>query len=393
MELKVRAVESVEEKSVQEVEKELLEKHEEKINETSNEETPQVKMDFGEEAKVKETEVQAEEVTKEESVVEDTSEKIEEVAQEPAELSEQEVLSYIGKRYGREINSLDELNAAREEAEKLPEDVAAYFKYKKETGRGIEDYVKLQRDFSAMHPDSLLREYLTITEGEGLDPEDIDSLMEDYSFDEEVDDEAAIKKIKLAKKRTIAKAKKFFNEQKELYKQPLESSSAANPQAQEEVQAYRQYLESVKTQQQEAEVKRDWFVKETNKVFTDNFKGFDFVIDDNTLTFSPGETATIRKNQENVMNFVNKFLDDKGLIKDAAGYHRALAIAMNPDKFARFFYEQGKSNATEDVMRKTKNIEMSERRAPEVTNKGGFQVKSVNPDSGRGLKIRSIKRK
>ena len=84
--------------------------------------------------------------------------------------------------------------------------------------------------------------------------------------------------------------KKFFNEQKELYKQPLESSSAANPQAQEEVQAYRQYLESVKTQQLEAEVS-DWFVKETNKVFTDNFKGFDFVIDDNTLTFSPGETA------------------------------------------------------------------------------------------------------
>ena len=88
-----------------------------------------------------------------------------------------------------EINSLDELNAAREETEKLPEDVAAYFKYKKETGRGIEDYVKLQKDFSSMNPDNLLREYLTITEGEGLDPEDIDSLMEDYSYDEELDDE------------------------------------------------------------------------------------------------------------------------------------------------------------------------------------------------------------
>ena len=91
--------------------------------------------------------------------------------------------------------------------------------------------------------------------------------------------------------------------------------------------------------------------------------------------------------------FTKSFITSLGLIKDAAGYHRALAIAMNPDKFARFFYEQGKSNATEDVMRKTKNIEMSERRAPEVTNKGGFQVKSVNPDTGRGLKIRSIKRK
>lgn len=386
MELKVRAVDAVEEKSVQEVEQELLDKHEEKLNETSEttEETPQIKMDFAEESVVNDT------PKAEEEKIEDKPESVE----EPAELSEQDVLSYIGKRYGREINSLDELNAAREEAEELPEDVAAYFKYKKETGRGIEDYVKLQRDFSAMNPDSLLREYLTITEGEGLDPEDIDSLMEDYSYDEELDDESVIKKTKLAKKKAIAKAKKFFNEQKELYKQPLESRTAVDSQSNnEELQEYRQYLESVKTQQQESEAKRNWFLKETDKVFTEDFKGFDFVLDDKTVTFSPGDTQTIKKNQETPMNFINKYLDDKGLIKDAVGYHRALSIAMNPDKFAKFFYEQGKSEATEDVIRKTKNINMSERKAPEVTNKGGFQVKSVNPDSGRGLKIRSIKRK
>jgi len=386
MELKVRAVDAVEEKSVQEVEQELLDKHEEKFNDSSEtkEDNPQVKMDFVEESVVEDT------PKTEEEKIEDTPEPVE----EPAELSEQDVLSYIGKRYGKEINSLDELSAAREEAEELPEDVAAYFKYKKETGRGIEDYVKLQRDFSAMNPDSLLREYLTVTEGEGLDPEDIDSLMEDYSWDEELDDESVIKKTKLAKKKTIAKAKKFFNEQKELYKQPLESRPAVDSQSNnEELQEYRQYLESVKTQQQESEAKRDWFLKETDKVFTEDFKGFDFVLDDKTVTFSPGDAQTIKKTQETPMNFINKYLDDKGLIKDAAGYHRALSIAMNPDKFAKFFYEQGKSEATEDVIRKTKNINMSERRAPEVTNKGGFQVKSVNPDSGRGLKIRSIKRK
>ena len=385
MELKVRAVDAVEEKSVQEVEQELLDKHEEKLNETSEttEEAPQIKMDFAEESVVDDT-------SKAEEKIEDTPELVE----EQAELSEQDVLSYIGKRYGKEINSLDELSAAREEAEELPEDVAAYFKYKKETGRGIEDYVKLQRDFSAMNPDSLLREYLTVTEGEGLDPEDIDSLMEDYSWDEELDEESVIKKTKLAKKKTIAKAKKFFNEQKELYKQPLESRPAVDSQSNnEELQEYRQYLESVKTQQQESEAKRDWFLKQTDKVFTEDFKGFDFVLDDKTVTFSPGDAQTIKKNQETPMNFINKYLDDKGLVSDAAGYHRALSIAMNPDKFAKFFYEQGKSEATEDVIRKTKNINMSERRAPEVTNKGGFQVKSVNPDSGRGLKIRSIKRK
>lgn len=385
MELKVRAVEAVEEKSVQEVEQELLDKHEEKLIEDDNqvENTPQIKMDFAE-GKSEETNTEAKK----------TSEETPEPVQEPAELSEEDVLSYIGKRYGREINSLDELSAVREEAEELPEDVASYFKYKKETGRGIEDYVRLQKDFSAMNPDALLREYLTITEGEGLDPEDIDSLMEDFSYDEELDDESVVKKTKLAKKKTVAKAKKFFNEQKELYKQPLESRPVADSQSNnEELQEYRQYLESAKTQQQESETKRNWFLKESDKVFTDDFKGFDFVLDDKTVTFSPGDAQTIKKNQETPMNFINKYLDDKGLISDAAGYHRALSIAMNPDKFANFFYEQGKSEATEDVIRKTKNINMSERRAPEVTNKGGFQVKSVNPDSGRGLKIRSIKRK
>ena len=93
------------------------------------------------------------------------------------------------------------------------------------------------------------------------------------------------------------------------------------------------------------------------------------------------------------MNFITKYLDEKGFVKDAPGYHRALAIAMNPDKFAKFFYEQGKSEATEDVLRKTKNINMSERRAPEATNKGGMKIRSVGSDSGRGLKIRSITKK
>jgi len=375
MELKVRAVDAVEEKSVQEVENELLQKHEEKFSEPSesSEETPKVEIN-----------------TTEESVVEDTPE----VEETPQELSEDDVLSYIGKRYGKEINSFDELMTERKESEELPEDVASYFKYKKETGRGIEDYVKLQRDFDSMNPDSLLREYLVATEGEGLDAEDIDSLMEDYSYDEELDDEAVIKKAKLAKKKTIAKAKKYFNEQKEMYKQPLESSPVATSESEnEEFQAYKQYIESVKTQQEESDAKRSWFIKKTDEVFTEDFKGFEFSLGDNTVTYSPGDTQSIKKNQETPMNFINKYLDEDGLMKDAGGYHRALAIAMNPDKFANFFYEQGKSEATEDVLRKTKNINMSERRAPEVTNKGGFQVKSVNPDSGRGLKIRSINKK
>lgn len=376
MEMQVREVTDVVEKSKQQIEQELLDKHE-----------AQQKLEFDDDKKeqVDSVEVSEPEVKSEESV-------IEEIKKDPelSELNEEQVLSFIEKRYGKQINSLEELTAEREESETLPEDVAAYFKYKKETGRSLEEYVKLQQDFSQMNPDSLLKEYLTITE-EGLDPEDIESIMEDYESDEELDDPADIKKTKLAKKKIIAKAKKFFREQQEVYKQPLESRESSASQN-EEFKAYKQYVNEAKTQKEESDRKSDWFAKKSDEVFSTEFKGFKFKVDESDITFSPGNASELRKAQDTPMNFVNKFLDESGMLKDAEGYHRSLAIAMNPEKFAQFFYEQGQSNATEDVIRKTKNINMSERSAPEVSTKGGMQVKSVSTPSSNGLKIRSIKR-
>ncbi len=388
MELKVRALDAPEEKSVQQVEKELLDQHEQKQidAESPNETVVQ---------KVEETdEKQNPDTPPEENKKEEAQEDVEKVVDRPYdELKDEDVLSYIGKRYGKEINSIEELIAEREENEELPEDVAAYFKYKKETGRGIEDYARLQQDFSSMAPDTLLRQFVIETEGDGLDDEDIDSLLEEFSYDEEADDESTIKKIKLSKKRKIAKAKKYFKEKQELYKQPLESRPVESSEKDnEEFQAYKQYVAEAKTQVEEDRRKKEWFLQQTDQVFNKDFKGFEFQVGENPIVYSPGDAATLRKAQETSANFVNQYLDDKGLIKNAAGYHKALAVAMNPDKFAQFFYEQGKSEATQDVMRKTKNINMSERKAPEVTNKGGFKVKSLTPDTGRGLKIRSIKK-
>ena len=189
MELKVRAVEAVEEKSIQEVEQQLLEQHEEKFSEET---------------------------------VEQEEEHPEYIA---PELREEDVLSFIKNKYGKDINSLDELTAARE-SEELPEDVSAYFKYKKETGRGIEDFVKLNKDIDDSDPDTLLKEYFFATE-DGLDAEDIESMMEDYIIDEDFDEESDIKKKKIARKKIIAKAKKYFEEQKEKYRVPLESRGSS----------------------------------------------------------------------------------------------------------------------------------------------------------------------
>jgi hypothetical protein len=385
MDIKVREVSS-DEKSTQEIEQQLLDKHEEKFQSDTEKESMEVK------AVEPEAEVEVQEDnTQEEAPVEEVVEEQPPQLEAQPELNEDEVLSYIGKRYGKEINSIDELVSERKESEPLPEDVAAYLKYKKETGRGFEDYARLQKDYSDLSPDALLREYYTITE-EGLDSEDIDDMMDEFTIDEEVHEPTDIKKIKLAKKKEIAKAKKFLRQQQEQYKQPLESRERSASESDDELIEYRQYLESAKTQQDDANHKREWFVKKSDEVFSSEFKGFKFNIGEDEIVYTPGSASELRKAQETPLNFVNKYLDSNGFIKDAEGYHKSLAVAMNPEKFAQFFYEQGKSQATDDVIRKTKNINMSERTAPEVSSKSGLQVKSVSQPSSRGLKIKSIKR-
>jgi hypothetical protein len=379
MEIKVKAVESPDSKSVQEVEKELLEKHEESLNNEAGE-----------------TDMEGVEQSTESATTTEEQESVQpegEAQTESSELSEEDVLSYIGKRYGREINSFDELVSERESSEELPEDVASYLKYKQETGRGFEDFVKLQQDFDEMHPDDLLESYYKATEN-GLDDEDIEIMLDEFDYDEDIDAESDIKKIKLAKKKEIAKAKSYFNEMKEQYKQPLESRASEGSQVDtEKLEAYEQYIKSADTQKVEGERRRQWFTEKTDEVFGGEFKGFEFSVDGNAVLYSPQSVDAMKKEQSNVMNFINKFMTEDGLISDAQGYHKAIAVASNPEKFAQFFYEQGKASATEDVTRKMKNINMSERKAPEVTNKGGMQIRAINPDSGKGLKIRSLKKK
>jgi len=379
MEIKVKAVESPDSKSVQEVEKELLEKHEESLNNEAGE----TNMEGVEQSTESATTTEEQESVQPEG----------EAQTESSELSEEDVLSYIGKRYGREINSFDELVSERESSEELPEDVASYLKYKQETGRGFEDFVKLQQDFDEMHPDDLLESYYKATE-KGLDDEDIEIMLDEFDYDEDIDVESDIKKIKLAKKKEIAKAKSYFNEMKEQYKQPLESRASEGSQVDtEKLEAYEQYIKSADTQKVEGERRRQWFTEKTDEVFGGEFKGFEFSVDGNAVLYSPQSVDAMKKEQSNVMNFINKFMTEDGLISDAQGYHKAIAVASNPEKFAQFFYEQGKASATEDVTRKMKNINMSERKAPEVTNKGGMQIRAINPDSGKGLKIRSLKKK
>ena len=378
--IKVKAVEFVDDnKSKQEIESELLKKHEQELQ--------------SEESEVKD---KNEETT--ESVVVSKEEKTEEVVEPEktpsSELSDEDVLSYIKNRYNKDISSVDDLFTQKKDNDELPEEVSAYLKYKKETGRGIEDFYKLQKDFDVMEDDQLLATYYEDIE-DGLDALDIQDLIEEkFSFDEELDEVRDIKKRKLAKKRELAKAKKYFNDQKDKYKIPLESSGGGlSDKDREKFNAYKSYIDESNTVQEVQKKKYDWFLKKTDEVFNNEFKGFEFNVGDKNFTYKPGDASELKNVQKDVNNFVNKYMDNEGLINDAKGYHKALSIAMNPEKYAKFFYEQGMTDAVDNVSKKSKNIDMDVRQASQSVSKDGLKIRAVgNTDSGRGLKIRSLKR-
>tara|TARA_R110000850_G_scaffold32089_1_gene87924 strand:- start:696 stop:1829 length:1134 start_codon:yes stop_codon:yes gene_type:complete len=373
--IKVKSVEFIDDnKSQAEIEEKLLKDHDEKLQaeETNNKtETP---------------------VLKEEKEVE---KEVEEKVETPSsELNDEDVLSYIKNRYNKDINSVDDLFAEKNANEELPEDVSTYLKYKKETGRGIADFYNLQKDYTTMEDDQVLADYYSNIE-EGLDTFDIQDLLEDkFSFDEELDEARDIKKRKLAKKRELAKAKKYFNDQKDKYKVPLESSGdGLSDKDRETLSAYKSYIDESKTVQDAQKKKYDWFLKKTDEVFNNEFKGFEFNVGEKNFTYKPGDVSEIKNVQKDVSNFVNKYMDKDGLINDAKGYHKALSIAMNPEKYAKFFYEQGMTDAVDNVSKKSKNIDMDVRQASQSVSKDGLTVRSVgDTSSGRGLKIRSIKR-
>jgi hypothetical protein len=214
-----------------------------------------------------------------------------------------------------------------------------------------------------------------------------------FSFDEDLDDPKDIKKKQLAKKRELVKAKKILTEERDKYKVPLESSGGGlSADDKQEFDSYKSYVEE-STSAKEAQKKRyDYFLSKTNDVFNDEFKGFEFNVGDKVISYAYGDAQEMRSKQMSLENFVNKFIGDDGLISDAKGWHTALSAAINPQKFAQYFYEQGKADAIGDVTKKSKNINMNVRQTPQAIGDTGFKARPLSKESGRGLRIRSKKK-
>lgn len=371
MTIQVREVGEIEAKSVQEQEQEFSEEYEKELAGTTKE--------------VEKTEPK--EATEDNEVeVEDKTE---------AGLTEEDVLSFIRDKYqDKEIQSIEDLLKEPETKvveKEVPEDIKAYLEYKEKTGRGFDDYMKLNRDYSSMSPDDLLLEWKKFTE-KGLDDSDIrDMIQEEYSYDEDVDDEADVKRIKRAKKKAVAEAIEYFEDQKKMFKAPLESRGPAgiSEEDQKKLEAYQQYVEQSSSMEEQAQKRRDWFNSKTEELFNDKFEGFEFEVDnDRKIKFSPGKAEDLKSAQSDTTKFFKKFIDENGLIADVQGFHKALTAAMNPDKMAKFFYDLGKSEGTDGVTKKIKNVDMSDRPRPETASKDGVKVSAVNPSGSNRLVIK-----
>ena len=268
----------------------------------------------------------------------------------------------------------------------LPENVEKLVKFMEETGGTVEDYVRLNADYSNINDDALIREYYKQTKPH-LDIEEVNFLLEDnFSFDEDVDEERDIKKKKLAFKEEIAKARKFLEDTKSKYYDEIKLRPGVTQDQQKATDFFNRYNEEQKMVQNQHER----FQSNTKNYFNQEFKGFDFNIGEKKFRYGVSDTDGVANTQSDLTNFVGKFLNEKGEVKDYAGYHKAIYAAENADTIANHFYEQGKADAVKDVMAKSKNVSNE----PRVTSTGdvfinGLRVKAISGVDSSKLKIKT----
>ena len=248
-----------------------------------------------------------------------------------------------------------------ETGRELPQNVQKLMNFMDETGGDLNDYVKLNRDYSEMDNHTLLKEYYKTTKPH-LQEDEIDFLMEDqFSFDEDVDEEREIKRKKLALKEQVANAKTQLEEHKSKYYEDIKAGSRLTPEAKKAMDFFNKHnkeSESTKKIHQEA---KNRFLNKTEEVFNNEFKGFEYKVGDKKYRFNVKDPSQVKESQSDINNFVKKFLNENNQMEDAAGYHKSMFTAMNSDAIANHFYEQGKADALKASMANSKNIDMSPR--------------------------------
>ena len=345
---------------------------------------PKVEIKGGEPDQESAPVVEAQEEQKEESPI------IEEIIEEPEK--EEEVVEI-----GEKMEPQDQPEAVvsqevpKEDIPTLPENIVKVVDFMNETGGTLEDYVRLNHDYSNVDNDTLLREYYKQTKSH-LDSEEINFLIEDnFSWDEDVDEPRAVRKAKLAYKEEVAKAKQHLEGLKSKYYQEIKLNPGVTQEQKKAMDFFNRYSE----EQQVAEKQHETFKSNTKQYFGPEFKGFDFSVGEKKFRYGIKNVNEVADAQSNITNTIKKFLDKEGNVKDVKGYHKAIYAADHADTIAQHFYEQGKADAVKNQVAKDKNIDLNPRQTHGETTVGDVKVRVLGESTAdmknRSFKIRSKK--
>lgn len=328
-----------------------------------------------------------------EGVVEEVRATEEEVVESPIELVEDESnndeeVTMVGGTESPETSQEQKEVLPQAETQELPENVDKLVTFMKETGGTIEDYARLNADYSGIDGKALLREYYKQAKPH-LDSEEIQFIIEDsFNYDEELDEQRDIRKKKLAYKEEVAKAKGYLDSLKDKYYAEIKLRPGVNQEQQKAIDFFNRYNE----EQELSKVNQNKFHSQTDELLNNEFKGFDFKVGEKKFRYGIKDPVKVADNQKDISTFIKTFLNDKGEVVDTKGYHKALYAARNADTIANHFYEQGKTDAIKGQLAKSKNISTE----PRKTQDGnvfidGFKVKAVSGLDSSKLKIKTRK--
>jgi len=327
-----------------------------------------------------------------------TTEKQEEVQPEAETQEEQPVLEEVVEEEVQEQTEelagevKEAIEQAKQTGQELPENIQKLMGFMEETGGTLEDYVRLNQDYSSYDDMTVLREYYKQTK-KHLTDDEITFLIDDsFSYDEEVDEEREIRKKKIALKEQVANAKSHLDGQKSKYYEEIKAGSKLTPEQQKAVDFFNRYNKESEETKKIAESSKSNFLNKTNKVFNDKFKGFEYNVGDKRYRFNVNNASEVKEAQSDINNFVKKFLNENNEMSDAKGYHKSLFTAMNADAIANHFYEQGKADATKARIAKDKNINLEPRKTHGETEVGGLKFKVLG-DSADDFKFKIRKKK
>ena len=269
----------------------------------------------------------------------------------------------------------------------LPENIEKLVSFMEETGGTIEDYTRLNADYSQVDDITLLKEYYK-KEKPYLEGEDIDMLLEDFVIDEDIDEDRDARKKRIAFKEEVAKAKSYLEETKSKYYDEIKLRPGVTQDQQKATDFFNRYNK----QQEAAEQQHTQFKESTKELFNDNFEGFDIKVGDKNYKYNIQNRDKVAESQSNINNLVGKFLDTEGNVTDTKGYHKAMYAADNVDKIASHFYEQGKADAVKEVVNNSKNLSSTKARSTQgEVFINGLKVKAISGTDSKSLRIKTKK--